>query len=70
MWRERTDDVEVGVEEDGAMLVAGLTLIHGGVTKLHVPQDQDTTRDAAAAFLVDFYREEEEEEREKKGQEV
>lgn len=35
-----TDDVDVGVCEDGPVLVGGLALVDGSVSKVNILQDQ------------------------------
>lgn len=55
MTLQRTDDMEVGVEEDGAVFVGGLTLIHSGVSVLDVLQYQHTTRYTPTRIVVHLY---------------
>ena len=52
-----TDDVEVGVEEDGAVHIGGLALIHRRVGVLHIPEDQHAGRNAPTRIVVHLYGE-------------
>jgi hypothetical protein len=46
-----TDNIDVSIGQQEAMLVAGLTLGHHGVTGLHVAQDQSSLIDLVPLVL-------------------
>lgn len=48
----RTNNMEVGVEQDGAMLIGGLALIHRRVTQQDIREPQHAARHPAASVLV------------------
>lgn len=54
-WRP-TDDVEVGVQEDGAVFVGGFALKNRRVAELHVIQDEHAGGDVAALVAVQLCR--------------
>lgn len=54
---KHTDDVEVGVEEDGAVVVFGFTLVHGRVANVHIFHYERSCGHRAPRFFIHFYRE-------------
>lgn len=50
-----TNDKDIAVNEDGAMLVGGLALIHSCVTELHVFQYEDSSLYCTPGVWVYIY---------------
>ena len=47
----RTDDINVGVDQDDAVLVVGFTLVHSRVTELHFSQDESPFGDLTPGLV-------------------
>lgn len=55
MYKTFTNDVDIGVGEDGSMLVGGLALVDGSVSEADIPQDQRSTRCQRTPEVLVYY---------------